>query len=756
MALFMHRPLAFATLLLLPSVALIFLLPLWAGIVLTALLLVTAVISIFLSVRGKIRFLLPLVLVVCLLGAGRATIGRAGTAVLLESRFGQTLQAELVVEEISYRGNYGSEAVARVVSLQGRACRVRVILRTEGLSPYYIGDRIVGDFLCESLSYDSYYEGVERTYLGRNAHAVFLPISTSLQESGSNSLAARLADFRAMLAFRIQKALPGKGGELLSAVLLGDSEALGEDVVRDFRRIGISHLLAISGLHLSVLCGALDALLKLFRADKRLRLLATLLLSVLYFILTGGAISVLRAAAMLLFVRLSFFLRTDNDPFTALSVSAAVLVLLTPTLVFNLSFLLTVLATLGILGFNGVEGLLFAKARPKKKIAKLGLFLLRKLTASLLITLSAGIAVLPVQWLVFGEVSLLTPLSNLIFVPLALPLLLCALLLLVSSILPMLAVALSYPIGLFCDLVLFMSGRLSLPDCVISLRYAFVPFVLLPFLALTLGLLCAELGRRRYLLAAPLLAAALAFCICLGVTNHTTQAAPDLLYHRDGNNEALGMVQGGESLLIDLSGGGYSHLLAAYRALGTFGTTELDLLAYTHYHSGMPMALTRFAKNVRLRSVLLPNPQTPDDAAILDEMLAVLTEYEIEYALYRAEETVTVLGGVGLTPSAHLYHERSTEPAYTLTLSLGGRHLRYESGAYREYAGPQYAAASGFEYFILGAHGPIPKQVVALHTLPPTRYIFVTEQEIVDHISWSGVGSIVLFPEKYIFRWGAE
>lgn len=755
MALFKQRPLAFSALLLLPTVGLLFLLPLWAGALLTALLFVAAGALIFLSVRGKIRFFLPLLLVVCLLGAGRAVLGRVGTYNLLEKHFGQTLHAELVVEEISYRGNYGSEAVVRVVSLQGKSCRTRVILRTEELLPYYIGDRIVGDFACESLSYDSYYEGVERSYLGRDAHAIFLPITASLQESGSDSPAARMTDFRASLSFRIQKALPGRGGELLAAMLLGDSEALGEDVVRDFRRIGISHLLALSGLHLSVLCGALDALLKLFRADKRVRLLATLLLSVLYFILTGGSVSVLRAAAMLLFVRLSFFLRTDNDPFTALSVSAAVLVLITPTLIFNLSFLLTVLATLGILGFNGVESLLFAKIKPKKKIAKLGVFALRKVTASLLITLSAGIAVLPVQWLVFGEVSLLTPLSNLIFVPLALPLLLCALFLLLASLFPTLALVLSYPFGLLCDFVLFLSGKLSLLDCVVSLRYAFVPFVLLPFLALTLGLLCVELGRRKYLLAAPLLTAALAFCICIGVTNHTTKAAPDMLYHRVGNNEAIGMVQGGESLLIDLSGGGYSHLLAAYRALGAFGATELDLLTYTHYHSGMPMALARFVKNIRLRSVLLPEPQTTNDAVILDEMLAVLAEHEIAYAFYRAEETVTVLDGVGLTPSAHLYHERSTEPAYALTLSLGDRHLHYESGSYREYA-VAYPRDTACEYLVLGAHGPIPKEEVTLHTLPPTRYIFVTEQEIVDHISWSGVGSIILFPEKYTFRWGAE
>ena len=170
-----------------------------------------------------------------------------------------------IVEE----GNAGIGYTYYTVSLRsidGATVRGRATLECIYTATYHVGDVLSAKVSLISLEnyYDTdnlYYaisDGI-RAVLSHEADAViekigyeFMPVRRFFTDM-RNSLSARLLS------------LTGKeNGGLATALFLGDREVLDQRITKDFRRTGVSHLLALSGLHLSVLAGALDFLLRGF------------------------------------------------------------------------------------------------------------------------------------------------------------------------------------------------------------------------------------------------------------------------------------------------------------------------------------------------------------------------------------------------------------------------------------------------------------------------------------------------------------
>ena len=89
-------------------------------------------------------------------------------------------------------------------------------------------------------------------------------------------------------------------GGLLGAILLGDRTYLSGQTSLDFSRIGISHVLALSGMHLAILILGIEKLLSLIGISKKARYIITIILTLAYVALTGFSVSVVRAGIMLI------------------------------------------------------------------------------------------------------------------------------------------------------------------------------------------------------------------------------------------------------------------------------------------------------------------------------------------------------------------------------------------------------------------------------------------------------------------------
>ena len=202
----------------------------------------------------------------------------------------------------------------------------------------------------------------------------------------------------------------GESAALVAAMLTADTADLPAGLRTALSRAGISHLLAVSGLHLSILlavCGKLGDLLLWSRKRKALY---SGLCCLTMIVLAGFSASVLRAALMAGLALGAPLRGRRGDGLTGLGFAAAILLLCNPAAVWELSFLLSCGATLGIL----LLARPLARLWPAARRSRWGSLLWE----SACVSLAAQLGTLPITALSFGYLPAYSLLSNLLVLPL--------------------------------------------------------------------------------------------------------------------------------------------------------------------------------------------------------------------------------------------------------------------------------------------------------------------------------------------------
>ena len=222
--------------------------------------------------------------------------------------------------------------------------------------------------------------------------------------------AGPLDGLREALAEPLRRLIPEPEGGIVRGIVLGERAAVDADLANAFARSGTSHLLAISGFNMTLVATAVGLL-----ARGRVRPAITASLTVgcvlAYSVLVGLAPSVARAAVMAAVASLgvAFGRRPATD--NALALAVATMVGIDASAVGDVGFLLSATATGGLLYLG----------EPLSR--RLG-FLPGAIREGLATTLAATLPTIPIIAAVFGRVSLVSPLANLVAVPLFPPLML--------------------------------------------------------------------------------------------------------------------------------------------------------------------------------------------------------------------------------------------------------------------------------------------------------------------------------------------
>lgn len=747
MAVFFKRPLAAACCVLILAVLFGALLPSLVSHVALTVITIVLLGLLIISFKKYFSYKMLFALLLCLgllLGFGRGAsfaAKREAFAAYMDCE----VSAGLIVTEINYTNAYAAELVVNVESINGERVNGTAVLCCAYTALFREGDRVEGRFLVKPLTYENFYMTQQYWYMSEGCHVMLVSDEESdlyRIEGGSMGLLDRLSDLRLLLSETVSCYMSGESGQLLSAMLLGNRDGLSDRTVRDFGRVGVSHLLALSGLHVGILAFIIDRFCLFCGAKRKYGILLTVLLLLLYVVITGVALSTVRAALMILTVYLAFFLRARSDTVTALFLAAAAILLVHPFAVFSTSYQMTVLATFGIVAYSKLQS---ATGREVggKSLFKSGL---KRVLSSLLVTFCAGFAVLPVQCLCFGSISAITPLANLILIPLCTPFLCLGL-----------GVLFLFPQGLFAaccntlgNIMLGVVSWLAGMDVVFSLKYDFVPFVLLPCLAAALIFLLIELKKRMWLSLLPIALFFIAFAVAMTVNAHLHKDELTVLYRTDGKNEALLCMARGNTMLIDLSSGSKAQLTQSWQMMSEVGSTELDVLLLTHYHSALQNAFPVFCENVVVRELWLPPPQNENEYLILETLFHQASAADVLLTVYDFDRALTVFEKGTLQLSAPIFDKRSVEPAYALTLQFGEDALYYESAALSE-----YCRATGLlrepvsaKLYILGTHGPVPHEAVVINATKGTT-VLIPNETVLEHLTISDGLSYYVFRKTY-------
>ena len=247
--------------------------------------------------------------------------------------------------------------------------------------------------------------------------------------SGSRTMIARA---RRRMADALRREAP-REAPVLAALLIGDRSRIPPPVRDAFARAGTAHILVVSGLHIAMVALMTGALLigLLGRSDRllsdgaarRFGIVGGTVAAWVYAFIAGGAEPALRAALMGTAIAVAAIAGRRGNGWNGLFLAGAFLVLMDPERVFDPGVQLSFTSVAGLLWCWG-GGARGAKADPSRRgrggdrLTSLLLAAARRVGGLFLITISATMATLPIQASLFGRVSLVAPLGNLVVVPL--------------------------------------------------------------------------------------------------------------------------------------------------------------------------------------------------------------------------------------------------------------------------------------------------------------------------------------------------
>lgn len=624
----------------------------------------------------------------------------------------------------------------------------------------YKGDFSVGDILFGNVILSPVETSQENPtyYLSRGTLITVLSAedSFSVTDRVYSNLKIRLRTLNSALSRVFEYNIGGDASDLVSAVTLGNKDVLNKSILRDFSRSGLSHVLAISGMHLSIIMMALEWLFQRMGLRKSLRCIYIFLICLFYLALIGFPLSAIRAFVMMAFVYLSFLLRSDNDAVTSLFFALFLILAVSPTAVWDVGLWMSFFAVLGLLIANYFISKISERlyeAKWKRIFIRMSVYLF----SALLISLFANAFVCFFIWCYFGEFSLIFVLSNLVISPLITVILFIAPFMLLiqpipllSSLTPILSAILRAIGNLILDLIFRMSDWQSIT---ISLRYPFAGYIIVPSFALLLLALCLPLRHKIWIPLIPTVAAVL-FTGCLFVHNHQDADSLTVDCFSFGESEMLLLTTEDDAVILDISTGGSSHLYEVIRAAKERFATDISAVIITHYHTYHVSALSRTASAYKIRAFYLPMPATLDDYHLMRSLIDVAQKTGSRVVLYDRSKDFSPINEltVNLSPSAWL--KRSTHPTFVLSLTAYGDMLTYvaesahEDPILYELAHTQISKS---DYVLFGAHGPITKTNFYYEGNPACHF-FISDPNVLSHWIPTADGKTVYGSSKISIR----
>lgn len=409
---------------------------------------------------------------------------------------------------------------------------------------------------------------------------------------------------RAWLRSRITTLYDGDTAGFLQAVLIGDRSGLNYAVQNRLSVAGISHTIAVSGMHVSMLLALLS-----FLCGKSPRLTALFGIPVVigFALMTGASASVCRAAAMQILLLCAPLLGREHDSLTALGAAALVLLLIDPWAVADVSFQLSFSAVLGLILFaSPIQNKLLSFG---KKPGCLHRFLASGISA----TLGATVLTLPLTVFYFGMISLAALPVNLLCLwavtaVFTLGLVSCVAGPVGAVLAVPVAVLVRYILGL-CGIVADWPFAAAYPENPALMVWAAAAYILALYLLLTKR----RISCWRHM---SVLSAAFLVCLLLGSwkfnRGNMTFTAVDV-----GQGQCLILNTGGFTAVIDCGGSDPDDAgEAAARVLHSAGVTRVDALVLTHYDSDHAGGVPQLLDRVAVDRILAPALETDSREAI--------------------------------------------------------------------------------------------------------------------------------------------
>jgi len=300
------------------------------------------------------------------------------------------------------------------------------ILVTTGLYPRYdYGDKL--EVTCKLQQPENFEGFAYDRYLARHDiySVCYYPKIKLIEKDQANLLMSKILSIKSKLKNQINKNLPEPQASLFSAIILGSRRGIPQDLYDKFAAAGAAHLIAISGLHITIITAILMTLLSsLYISRKHAFYLITMML-IVYLVIIGFPASAVRASIMAWMMMLAYQIGRLNTSSRALVFVATLMILINPKILRDdIGFQLSFLAVLGIIYFSPTFEKWFEKLPNTLGIKSI-----------LIMTFAAQVMTLPVVLYNFGRLSIISPITNILLLPVLPYLMIVSFITLITSLL---------------------------------------------------------------------------------------------------------------------------------------------------------------------------------------------------------------------------------------------------------------------------------------------------------------------------------
>ena len=497
--------------------------------------------------------------------------------ILLGSTFASAHSAKIMLNSQPFTGAYSEECTVIVqedssVSTFGSVCSITAINHSGqsvdvSLSfPSKIGQLRYAEKYSATLKFSQVSEKSKEFAWERGS-----TLKASTKEMTllpATDFAGAIGEFRKN-AISTLDSYANSGAIFLRALLFGDKTQLKQsDLYQDVKTVGLAHIVAVSGAHLSVICMLLGSLLSAIKVPKKTLVCIQVVFIATYLVCTGMPVSALRAAMMSIVVIASVFSKRRASSLNALGVCLLLIIGLSANSSMSISLMLSAGATAGIIVLAPlIEYWCNTAAR------KMPAFV----SQSTSLTLSSGVIATPISAAVFSQMPLIGILSNIVAAPFFA--ILCAGGLSIVVLAAICGKFMAVPVAmlvfvaqLFCDMVSLMA-RIPFACIPVALNYGFaICIALIVFSALWFFW---PHPKSKYLriFGAIFLAGLLLFAL-----KPSPNSADKLIALDIGQGDAL-IVQSNNNIVLIDTGKNDSMLLSA---LAQNSISRLDAVIITH------------------------------------------------------------------------------------------------------------------------------------------------------------------------------
>ncbi|MDE6036001.1 MAG: ComEC/Rec2 family competence protein [Ruminococcus sp.] len=449
--------------------------------------------------------------------------------------------------------------------------------------------KISGDYLFDS---ETYYK----------ADGIFLnadnPESVTVEKLGKQRIKNFLMDYREKIISDFRIKLGDDCGGFLSGMVFGEKSYLSDGVKNSLYRTGIGHIMAVSGLHISVMAIILMKIFKRLKVNKFVSFGLLNVFMMLMLIMSEVPVSAIRAVIMADIGYSAVFFRRYSDTFNSLAVAVLLICISNPYVIHSQGFILSVGGTFGI----GVFAPYMVKNVPDRKPSQ-------RVLKNFLIMLCTTLFIMPISMIFFDEVSIVSPVTNILIVPLCtFSMILGMLYTLTGGLLPVLEIA-----GGIIKIVLLLSEKIS------GLKFSYIScgnditgrLAIICMVAVFMVKISTE--SRKYIS----LAIVISVLIVTGGNRlYSNRQYDKFIIGVVGRNEKTAVIVSyhGKNHVIDLSGYRNPEYVSKYIAENSIDTIEY--LVLNKSVQSMYVSYMNELDNINIENVLVYGNISPDEDVI--------------------------------------------------------------------------------------------------------------------------------------------